>query len=248
MEQAKAALTLAVERMKWYYDKKVQSVLFKVGNKVLLNLKDYQTTEQALQPQYEGPFEIIEKLSLVTFRLRMSPRYRALHPVFHASKLTQYSESTIRGQKATPPPPTLIQGQEEWEVEKILDLRQRHGKNEYLVRWKGYTQGDDTWEMQAKSCRNIFRVYHNQDNFSTELEPREGVISQTSFSHISINSPSILTVSMAMESPWKDLSISTSHVSRWSVIAEILGRSTGNCKGTPNLRLQSPFQSSRAIL
>jgi len=45
LEQAKAALTLAAERMKWYYNKKVQSVLFKVGNKVLLNLKDYQTTE-----------------------------------------------------------------------------------------------------------------------------------------------------------------------------------------------------------
>jgi len=48
LEQAKAALTLAVERMKWYYDQKVQSVLFKVGDKVLLNLKNYQTMEQAL--------------------------------------------------------------------------------------------------------------------------------------------------------------------------------------------------------
>ena len=76
LEQAKAALTLAAERMKWYYDKKVQSVPFKVGDKVLLNLKDYQTTERALRPRYEGPFEIIEKLSLVTFWLRMSPRYR----------------------------------------------------------------------------------------------------------------------------------------------------------------------------
>jgi len=75
LEQAKAALTLAAERMKWYYDKKVQSVPFKVGNKVLLNLKDYQTMERALQPRYEGPFEIIEKLSLVTFRLRMPSRY-----------------------------------------------------------------------------------------------------------------------------------------------------------------------------
>jgi len=119
LEQAKAAFTLAAERMKWYYDKKVQSVLFKAGNKVLLNLKDYQTIERALQPQYKGPFEIIEELSLVTFRLRMPSRYRALHLVFHASKLTQYSESTIHGQKATPPPPTLIQGQEEWEIEKI---------------------------------------------------------------------------------------------------------------------------------
>jgi len=57
------------------------------------------------------------------------------------------------------------------------------------------------YKMQAKSCRNIFRVYHNRDNFSTELEPREGVMSQTLFGHISINSPSILTVSMATESP-----------------------------------------------
>jgi len=40
------------------------------------------------------------------------------------------------------------------------------------------------YKMQAKSCRNIFRVYQKQDNFSTELEPREGIISQTSFGHI----------------------------------------------------------------
>jgi len=122
LEQAKAALTLAAERMKWYYDQKVQSVLFKVGNKVLLNLKDYQTIEQALWPQYKGPFKIIEKLSLITFQLRMPSHYWVLHPVFYASKLVQYSKSTIHGQKSTPPPLTLIQDQEEWEVEKILDL------------------------------------------------------------------------------------------------------------------------------
>jgi len=66
--------------------------------------------------------------------------------------------------------------------------------------------------MQAKSCRNIFRVYQKQDNFSIELEPREKVMSQTSFSHISINSLTILMVLMAMESPQKDLWINISHV------------------------------------
>jgi len=57
------------------------------------------------------------------------------------------------------------------------------------------------YKMQAKSCRNISRVYHNQDNFSMELEPREEVMLQTSFGHISTNSLTILTVSTATESP-----------------------------------------------
>ena len=96
-ESAKAALQLAADRMKWYYDKGVQNVPFKVGDKVLLNLKDYQRTERALQPRYEGPFEIIEKLSPVTFKLKMPSKFCAIHPVFHASKLVTYNEPIIPG-------------------------------------------------------------------------------------------------------------------------------------------------------
>jgi len=88
------------------------------------------------------------------------------------------------------------------------------------------------YKMQVKSCRNIFRVYYNQDNFLTELEPRERVMSQTSFGHISINSSTILTVLMAMESPQEDLLINASHVSRQSILAKISGKSTGNHYGT----------------
>ena len=93
----KAALNLAAERMKWYYDKGVQNVPFKVGDKVLLNLRDYQTTQRALQPRYEGPFEIVEKLSEVTFRLKLPSKFRAIHRVFHASKLATYNELIIKG-------------------------------------------------------------------------------------------------------------------------------------------------------
>ena len=75
-----------------------------------------------------------------------------------------------------------------------------------------------------------FSMYTQTTNNKLYMHCR--MLSQTSFGHISIKSPSILTVSMATESPWKDLLISTSHVSRQSVMAEILGRSTGNHYGT----------------
>ena len=123
-ESAKAALQLAADRMKWYYDKGVQNVPFKVGDKVLLNLKDYQRTERALQPRYEGPFEIIEKLSPVTFKLKMPSKFRAIHPVFHASKLATYNEPTIPGQKVEPPEPTLVKSVVEYEVKEILQEHQ----------------------------------------------------------------------------------------------------------------------------
>lgn len=153
-EQAKAALTLAAERMKWYYDQNVQNVPFKVGNKVLLNLKDYQTTQRALQPRYEGPFEIVEKLSDVMFKLKLPSKYHAVHPVFHASKLAVYNEPTISGQKKTPPQPILVKGEEEWEVEDILQHRVCGKTTQYLVRWKGFGREHNTWELE----KNLIHV------------------------------------------------------------------------------------------
>jgi len=54
------------------------------------------------------------------------------------------------------------------------------------------------------------------------------ILSQTSFSHISINSLTILMVLKAMESPQKDLLINASHVLKQSILAKISSRSTSN--------------------
>jgi len=57
------------------------------------------------------------------------------------------------------------------------------------------------YKMQVKSCRNIFRVYQKQNNFSTKLKPRKKIMSQTSFGHISINSSMILMLLTVPECP-----------------------------------------------
>jgi len=40
----------------------------------------------------------------------------------------------------------IIEGEEEFEVEKILNKRVVRGKEKFLVQWKGYTAEEDTWE------------------------------------------------------------------------------------------------------
>ena len=52
----------------------------------------------------------------------------------------------MEGQKKIPPKPVIIEGEEEFEVEKILNKRTIRGKEKFLVRWKGYMAEKDTWE------------------------------------------------------------------------------------------------------
>ena len=50
------------------------------------------------------------------------------------------------GENFMEPPPDLIEGVVEWEVEKILDMRTRRSQKQYLIHWKGYSSAHDSWE------------------------------------------------------------------------------------------------------
>lgn len=39
-----------------------------------------------------------------------------------------------------------MSGEEEWEVEAIVDRRITRGRPQYLIKWKGWSSKDNTWE------------------------------------------------------------------------------------------------------
>ena len=67
--------------------------------------------------------------------------------MFHVDLLTPYKETTFHGTNYTRPPPDLINDEEEYEVEQILDsrVRGRNRKVQYLVKWVGYPDSDNQW-------------------------------------------------------------------------------------------------------
>ena len=85
-------------------------------------------------------------MSPVNYRLKL-PMQWSIHDVFHIDLLMAYRETDIRGSNYSRPPPDLIDNDEEYEVEKILDTRQfgKRRKKQYLVKWKGYPDSENEW-------------------------------------------------------------------------------------------------------
>ena len=101
-----------------------------------------------LAPRRYGPFEILAQVGSLAYKLKIPDHWR-IHPVFHASMMTKHTETEEHGPNFLKPPPEVLNDEEHYEVEAILDLRRQERGTKYLVKWEGYPEADNTWEPYA---------------------------------------------------------------------------------------------------
>ena len=89
-------LLTAQSRQKSYTDRRCRPLEFEVGDHVFLKVMPKRGVvrfgkRRKLSPRFIGPFEILERLGTIAYRLALPPSMSGVHEVFHVSMLRRYT-------------------------------------------------------------------------------------------------------------------------------------------------------------
>ena len=150
-------------------------------------LKSEKGRGRKLLMKYDGPFEIMKKLSPVSYRLRMPASY-GIHPVLNIAHLEKYQASPT--EFGVRPRKSLNREDfdelPEYEVDKIVAERRKKGRNgkqilQYLTRFKGYSEEFDEWltENQLKNAPEPLKNWKKTREYSRMSQKGSARVSAT---------------------------------------------------------------------
>ena len=125
--------------------KRLEGPSISEGDRVYLLRRNIKTKRPSDKLDFTkiGPFLVKERRGKVNYLLDL-PQTRK-HPVFHISLLEKADSETPLQTS-----PVLDQDDdEEYDVKEILDCRITNGRKRYLVKWLGYDQSENTWELPS---------------------------------------------------------------------------------------------------
>jgi len=151
-------LLSAQERQARNANRHRRDAAFAVGDSVLLSTEGLtlRNFTNKLCARFVGPFRVTAVVNANAYTLALPPQLQALHPTFNIDKLKLYRDGRAlfpaRPQPFNRPPPEAqadSNGDEVWEVERILAARKRGRRQEFLVAWRGYPPEENTWEPRT---------------------------------------------------------------------------------------------------
>lgn len=143
-------------------NKKRREIDFGKGDLVWVNTKHWKTLRPSrkLSEQKAGPFKIKEAKGNA-FELDL-PESIKVHLVFNADKLRKAADDPLPGQELDEPPLIEVDGEHEWELEKVLGVRQVYGGLKYTVQWLGFDHDpEEYWAKNFKNALLALKEFHD---------------------------------------------------------------------------------------
>ncbi|KAL0409742.1 UNVERIFIED_CONTAM: Transposon Tf2-11 polyprotein [Sesamum radiatum] len=169
---ARSCLEKAQKQMKKYADQNRRFIEFSAGDLVMVNVPDPRLSKSSrgrdprLMQKYVGPLPITKRIGTVAYRIELPPWWK-IHNVFHVSQLKKYSADREDDTRNQPSRPQLeLTKIKEKVAEAILNHRvtrtAKREHTEYLVKWKGCSSEENTWERvtNLKAFLPLVEAYH----------------------------------------------------------------------------------------
>ncbi|KAG8487764.1 hypothetical protein CXB51_018053 [Gossypium anomalum] len=156
VKKIKDRLKAGFDRQKSYADLKRRDIEYSVGDKVFLKVSPWKKVlrfgrKGKLSPRFIGPYEIVERIGPVAYRLALPSELQKIHDVFHVSMLRKYR-----------PDPSHIISTEDIEVRPDLsyeeepvqilarEVKELRNKKVPLVKvlWRNHNVEEATWEPE----------------------------------------------------------------------------------------------------
>jgi hypothetical protein len=167
--EALAAHELARSKMRARFPGSFRT--FQKGEKVWLEAKNLKLPylSKKIAPKRTGLFKIADVLSPITYRLHLPTGWR-IHPVFHSSLLSPFKETDTHGPSYPTPVHDIIDSEEEFEIEGILNHKVKNGKTHFLIRWKNCPHTEDSWEPEE----NVTHAQESLQEYWARIDHRKG--------------------------------------------------------------------------
>ena len=151
-------LKAAQSRQKSYTDNRRRDIEFQVGDFVFLKVSPSKGVARfgkkgKLNPRFIGPFEILERIGTIAYKISLPPSMCHIHDIFHVSMLRKYI-----------PDPSHVIEYEPIVIEKdlfykeepirIIDKKEKILRNRIItlvkVIWKHHSTNKTTWELEEE--------------------------------------------------------------------------------------------------
>lgn len=135
----------------------------------LVKWKGYKKSDSTWEPEdnlsCKGLIQAFYKRSESGGRTPAKKERTSRSPAKKAKTENQNKQNSRAASKSSPKSPKGQKQQNNavFEVEEILDVVVKKGKKEFLIKWKGYTKSESSWEPESNlSCKHLIEEFYEK--------------------------------------------------------------------------------------